>query len=84
MFSSTDTEVPSSMPTPTFLYRVDTMSMMPPGGIRRIDQKLIHPSAWKYGILGSWPLKNIGQMSMMSSFLYEPLVPKTYEISVRA
>ncbi len=26
----------------------------------------------------------IGQMSMMSSFLYEPLVPKTYEVSVRA
>jgi heme-degrading monooxygenase HmoA len=26
----------------------------------------------------------IGQMSMMSSFLYEPLAPKTYEISVRA
>ena len=25
----------------------------------------------------------IGQMSMMSSFLYEPLVPKTYEVSVR-
>jgi hypothetical protein len=23
------------------------MSMMPPGGIRRIDQKLIHRSAWK-------------------------------------
>jgi heme-degrading monooxygenase HmoA len=26
----------------------------------------------------------IGQVSMMSSFLYEPLVPKTYEVSVRA
>jgi heme-degrading monooxygenase HmoA len=26
----------------------------------------------------------IGQMSMMSSFLYEPLAPKTYEINVRA
>jgi heme-degrading monooxygenase HmoA len=25
----------------------------------------------------------IGQMSMMSSFLHEPLVPKTYEVSVR-
>jgi heme-degrading monooxygenase HmoA len=25
----------------------------------------------------------IGQMSMMSSFLYEPLVPKTYEVSVK-
>jgi heme-degrading monooxygenase HmoA len=25
----------------------------------------------------------IGQMSMMSSFLYKPLVPKTYEVSVR-
>jgi heme-degrading monooxygenase HmoA len=25
----------------------------------------------------------IGQMSMMSSFLYGPLVPKTYEVSVR-
>jgi heme-degrading monooxygenase HmoA len=25
----------------------------------------------------------IGQMSMMSSFLYEPLVPKTFEVSVR-
>ena len=24
----------------------------------------------------------IGQMSMMSSFLYEPLAPKTYEVSV--
>jgi hypothetical protein len=25
----------------------------------------------------------IGQMSMMSSFLYEPLAPETYEVSVR-
>ena len=25
----------------------------------------------------------IGQVSMMSSFLYEPLAPKTYEVSVR-
>ncbi len=25
----------------------------------------------------------IGQMSMMSSFLYAPLAPKTYEVSVR-
>ncbi len=25
----------------------------------------------------------IGQMSMMSSFLYKPLAPKTYEVSVR-
>jgi heme-degrading monooxygenase HmoA len=24
-----------------------------------------------------------GQMSMMSSYLYEPLVPKTYEVGVR-
>jgi heme-degrading monooxygenase HmoA len=24
-----------------------------------------------------------GQMSMMSSYLYEPLVPKTYEVDVR-
>ena len=26
----------------------------------------------------------IGQMSMMSSFLYEPLVPRTYEVNVQA
>jgi heme-degrading monooxygenase HmoA len=26
---------------------------------------------------------HIGQMSMMSSFLDEPLVPKTYEVSVK-
>jgi heme-degrading monooxygenase HmoA len=25
----------------------------------------------------------VGQMSMMSSFLYESLVPKTYEVSVK-
>ena len=25
----------------------------------------------------------IGQMSMMSSFLYEPLTPETYEVSAR-
>ena len=25
----------------------------------------------------------IGQMSMMSSFLYEPLAPKTHEVNVR-
>jgi heme-degrading monooxygenase HmoA len=25
----------------------------------------------------------IGQMSMMSSFLYEPLAPETYEVNVR-
>jgi hypothetical protein len=27
-----------------FPQRVDTMSMMPPGGVRRIDRNLIHPS----------------------------------------
>lgn len=26
----------------------------------------------------------VGPMTMMSSFLYEPLVPKTYEVSVLA
>ena len=26
----------------------------------------------------------IGQMSMMSSFLYGPLTPKTYEVDIRA
>jgi hypothetical protein len=25
----------------------------------------------------------VGQMSMMSSFLYEPLAPETYEVNVR-
>jgi hypothetical protein len=25
----------------------------------------------------------VGQMSMMSSLLYEPLVPKTYEVNLR-
>ena len=25
----------------------------------------------------------IGQMSMMSSFLYEPLIPRTYEVGVQ-
>src|SRR5215217_7355256 len=28
-----------------FLYWVDTMSMMPPGGVRRIERRLIHRSA---------------------------------------
>jgi hypothetical protein len=32
---------------PTYVpYRVDTMSMMPLGGVRRIDRKSIHRSAW--------------------------------------
>src|SRR5215204_1583122 len=35
----------SSMPT-YVPYQVDTMSMMPLGGVRRIDRKPIHPSAW--------------------------------------
>src|SRR5687768_17311555 len=35
----------SSLPTHIFLHRVDTMTMMPPEGVRRIDQRLIHPSA---------------------------------------
>src|ERR687898_95746 len=26
--------------------RLATTSMMPPGGVRRIDRRLIHPSAW--------------------------------------
>jgi hypothetical protein len=32
---------------PVSLSRVYTMSMMPPGGIRYIGWRLIHPSAWK-------------------------------------
>jgi hypothetical protein len=47
MFSSADDTTASSfLPTHVFL-RVDTMSMMPPGGVGRIDRKLIHRSAWK-------------------------------------
>src|SRR5215213_5329127 len=48
MFSSTDIEVPPPCQL-AFFQEVDTMSMMPPGWVRRIDRKLIHPS-------DSWPL----------------------------
>src|SRR5215217_4918099 len=46
LFSSADMCAFSS-PTRVLLQRVDTMSMMPPGGVGRIDRKLIHRSAWK-------------------------------------
>src|SRR5918994_3926597 len=32
--------------TPTFCRWVDTMSMMPPAVVRRINRRLIHRSAW--------------------------------------
>lgn len=56
---------------------------------------LVDPSVGDGIIVSSWETEAdavageadpsyIGQMSMMSSFLSEPLVPKTYEVSVRA
>src|SRR5215208_214209 len=47
LFSSIDTGVYSSSLPTRFLYRADTMSMMPPDGVRRIDGRLIRQSAWK-------------------------------------
>jgi heme-degrading monooxygenase HmoA len=58
-------------------------------------QVLTDPSAGGGLIVSLWEMEAdveasevdpsyIGQMSMMSSFLYEPLVPKTYEISIQA
>ncbi len=57
-------------------------------------QVLTDPSAGEGIIISFWETEDaaktseagssyIGQMSMMSSFLYEPLVPETYEVSVR-
>jgi hypothetical protein len=45
MFSSADIEGLLLLPTRVLFQRVDTMSMMPPGGLWRIDQWLIHRSA---------------------------------------
>ena len=58
-------------------------------------QVLTDPSAGEGIIISLWETETdaeasetgasyIGQMSMMSSFLDKPLVPKTYEVSVRA
>jgi heme-degrading monooxygenase HmoA len=57
-------------------------------------QVLIDPNAGEGIIVSLWETEGdaeaseaissyIAQMSMMSSFLYEPLVPKTYEVSVK-
>ena len=57
-------------------------------------QVLTEPSAGEGIIVSLWETEAdaeaseatssyIGQMSMMSSFLYGPLVPRTYEASVR-
>ena len=57
-------------------------------------QVLIDPSTGEGIIVSFWETEAdavasettssyIGQMSMMSSFLHEPLVPKTYEVSVK-
>ena len=58
-------------------------------------QVLTDPNAGEGIIISLWETETdaeasetgasyIGQMSMMSSFLDKPLVPKTYEVSVRA
>jgi heme-degrading monooxygenase HmoA len=58
-------------------------------------QVLTDPNAGKGIIVSLWETEAdaeasearpsyIGQMSMMSSLLYEPLTPETYEVSVRA
>ncbi len=58
-------------------------------------QVLIDPDEGEGSIISMWKTEAdaeaseanssyIGQMSMMSSFLYGRLVPKTYEVSVRA
>ena len=57
-------------------------------------QVLTDPNAGKGIIVSLWETEAdakaseaspsyIGQMSMMSSFLYDPLAPATYEVSVR-
>jgi heme-degrading monooxygenase HmoA len=57
-------------------------------------QVLMYPEAGRGMIVSLWETEAdaeasearpsyIGQMSMMSSFLYEPLAPETYEVSVR-
>jgi heme-degrading monooxygenase HmoA len=56
-------------------------------------QVLTHPQAGEGMIVSLWETESdaeaseatpsyIGQMSMMSSFLYEPLAPETYEVGV--
>jgi heme-degrading monooxygenase HmoA len=56
-------------------------------------QVLTHPEAGEGMIVSLWETESdaeaseatpsyIGQMSMMSSFLYEPLAPETYEVGV--
>ncbi len=57
-------------------------------------QMLTNPNAGEGIVISLWETEDaaraseagssyIGQMSMLSSFLYDPLVPKTYEVSVR-
>ena len=57
-------------------------------------QVLMHPNASEGIIVLLWETEAdaeaseaspsyIGQMSMMSSFLYDPVAPETYEVSVR-
>ena len=57
-------------------------------------QVLTHPEAGRGMIVSLWETESdaeaseatasyIGQMSMMSSFLYELLAPKTHEVNVR-
>jgi heme-degrading monooxygenase HmoA len=58
-------------------------------------QVLTDPNAGEGIIISLWETEDaakaseagssyIGQMSMMSSFLYGPLTPKTYEVDIRA
>ncbi|MDP8972654.1 MAG: hypothetical protein M3N45_05645 [Actinomycetota bacterium] len=58
-------------------------------------QVLTNPNAGEGIIVSSWETEAdaevseasasyIGQMSMMSSFLYERIAPQTYEVNVRA
>jgi heme-degrading monooxygenase HmoA len=57
-------------------------------------QVLTHPESGEGMIVSLWETESdaeasearpsyIGQMSMMSSFLYEPLAPRAYEVSVK-
>src|SRR5215211_2598446 len=75
LFSSADTELPPPCQL-AFLYRVANMNMMPPGGVRRIDQRLTEAVKIRNRLEieiarnCSWARKVLGLRSLLATARY--------------
>src|SRR5215208_7838793 len=71
LLPATTQQLPPSC-QPTFFLRVDTMSMMPSRGVRRIDRRLVHQSAW-----------NVHPRKSITAILHKPRLMDSLGTSTR-